>query len=105
MRIPSFLANVKESKQGSSVPAETPPDDLPEPLDAELPAPPAIVGVRGRRLLCMIGIFALLLRLILLPLGHCWVINVDYNLFIDLFKNHPPYDTFTTLSLLPRAST
>jgi len=104
MRIPSFLANLKESKQGYSVPAETPPDDLPEPLDAELPAPPAIVGVRGRRLLWMIGIFALLLRLILLPLGHWWDITIDYNVFIDLIKNHSPYDTFTTLSHIARAS-
>lgn len=78
--------------------------DEPEPLDAELPSAPPIVGVRGRRILWMVGLLALLLRVILLPLGHWWDVTVDYNVFIDLIRNHSPYDTFTYLSHIARSA-
>ncbi len=94
----------KGQRQRSLVQPPASSDDLPEPLDAELPAAPAIVGVRGRRLLWMIGLLALLLRVLLLPLGHWWDLTIDYNVFIDLIKNHSPYDTFTYLSHIARAS-
>src|SRR5258708_6180834 len=104
MRMPSFLATLKESRHGFSTQAEIPPEDLPEPLDTELPSPPAIVGDRGRRLLWIIGLFALFLRVVLLPFGHAWDLTIDYNVFIDLIKGHSPYDTFTTLSHIASAS-
>lgn len=72
--------------------------DAVQPLDAELPLPPAMVGVRGRRVLWIIGILALALRLLLLPLGHWWDVTVDYNVFIDLARNISPYDNFSYLS-------
>jgi hypothetical protein len=52
----------------------------------------------------MIGLLALFLRILLLPLGHWWDITIDYNVFIDLAKNHSPYDTFTALSHIARAA-
>jgi hypothetical protein len=100
MRTPAFAparkdAFVAEKDQLSSAP---------EPLDAELSSPPALVGVRGRRLLWMIGALALFLRLALLPFGHAWDTTVDYNVFIDLAKNHSPYDTFTNLTYIAQAA-
>jgi hypothetical protein len=104
MSISSFLPTLKNDSRGSTVHPATRLSDLPEPLDAELPPPPALVGTRGRRLLWMIGLLALLLRVLLLPLGHWWDLTIDYNVFIDLIKNHSPYDTFTTLSHIARSS-
>ncbi|MBE3557938.1 MAG: hypothetical protein IMW89_01765 [Ktedonobacteraceae bacterium] len=80
------------------------PVDAPEPLDTELAAAPPVVGERGRRILWMIGLLALLLRLILLPLGHWWDLTVDYNVFIDLARNHSPYETFSYLSHIARSA-
>ncbi|MBO0794725.1 MAG: hypothetical protein J2P36_27755, partial [Ktedonobacteraceae bacterium] len=68
------------------------------PLDTDLPQGPAIIGVRGRRILWMLGFLALGLRLIFLPLGHYWDLTIDYNVFIDLAHNHSPYETFRYLS-------
>ena len=84
----------------------TPPraSDVAEPLDAELPRPPAIVGTRGRRILWTVALLALALRVFLLPIGHFWDITIDYNVFIDLAHNHSPYDTFNYLSQIARSA-
>ena len=77
----------------------------PEPLDDELPdvsSQPA--GARQRRLLWTIGILALVLRIILLPIGHWWDLTVDYNTFIDLARNVSPYSTMQYLSHIAYAS-
>jgi hypothetical protein len=104
MHIPLVSTAWKSGDQNSLAQPVARPADSPEPLDAELPAPPALVGVRGRRLLWMIGSLALLLRILLLPLGHAWDLTVDYNVFIDLIKNHSPYDTFVVLSHIARSA-
>ena len=104
MNIPLLQATRKKE---SANPGASPADqsaDFAEALDIELPRPPALVGTRGRRLLWMIGLLALFLRILLLPLGHWWDITIDYNVFIDLAKNHSPYDTFTALSHIARAA-
>lgn len=79
------------------------PDD-PQPLDDDLPEDPAIAGKRRRKLLWMIGLLAIALRIILLPIGHWWDLTVDYNVFIDLAHNHSPYDTMVYLSHIAAAS-
>jgi hypothetical protein len=104
MRIPLFRTAIKTGKQDITEYSATEFPDAPESLDAELPAPPAIVGERGRRVLWMIGGLAVALRLLLLPIGHPWDITIDYNVFIDLMKNHSPYDTFNTLSHIARSA-
>lgn len=85
----------------------------PAPLDADAPLPlgdefsPAgaePMGQRRRRLLWTLALFALALRLSLLPFGHQWDLTVDYNVFIDLAHNHSPYDTFVTLSHIARSA-
>src|SRR5262249_37073836 len=79
------------------------PDD-PQPLDDDLPNdPPGLTSKRGRRALWTIGLLALALRLLLLPLGHYWDLTVDYNVFIDLAHNHSPYDTMAYLSHIARS--
>src|SRR5690242_13581029 len=78
--------------------------DLPELLDDELAAPPVLMGARGRRLLWTIGLLALALRVVLLPLGHEWDLTVDYNVFMDLARLHSPYDTFSTLTHIARSA-
>jgi hypothetical protein len=104
MHISSFISTRRRKERDVSGMPEIDQEDLPEPLDAELPRPPALVGTRGRRLLWMIGLLALLLRLLLLPLGHWWDVTIDYNVFIDLAKNHSPYDTFNMLSHIARSA-
>lgn len=104
MRVPFFDIALKSDEQASLEQSGEQSGDSPEPLDAELSPPPALVGVRGRRLLWMIGLLALLLRILLLPLGHWWDLTIDYNVFIDLIKNHSPYDTFVTLSHIARSA-
>ena len=79
------------------------PDD-PQPLDDDLPEDPEIAGARRRRLLWTVGLLALALRLVLLPIGHWWDLTVDYNVFIDLAHNHSPYDTMQYLSHIARAA-
>jgi hypothetical protein len=80
------------------------PDD-PEPLDDELPDESIdVAGKRRRRLLWTIGLLALALRVILLPIGHWWDITVDYNTFIDLARNVSPYSTMQYLSHIAWAS-
>ncbi|MGZ6390884.1 MAG: polyprenol monophosphomannose synthase [Ktedonobacterales bacterium] len=79
------------------------PDD-PQPLDDDMPDDPEPAGPRRRHLLWLIGIMALALRLVLLPIGHWWDLTVDYNFFIDLAHNHSPYDTMAYLSHIARAS-
>jgi glycosyltransferase involved in cell wall biosynthesis len=79
------------------------PDD-PQPLDDDLPEDPEIAGKRRRRLLWTIGLMALALRLILLPIGHWWDLTVDYNVFIDLIHNRSPYDTMAYLTHIARAA-
>jgi glycosyltransferase involved in cell wall biosynthesis len=83
--------------------APTGPDD-PQPLDDDLPDAPEVAGPRRRRLLWTIGLLALALRLILLPLGHWWDLTVDYNVFIDLAHNHSPYETMRYLSHIAQAA-
>ena len=78
--------------------------DDPLPLDDGLaPAWPAICA-RRRRLLWTIGLLALALRLVLLPIGHYWDLTVDYNTFMDLARNHSPYDTMAYLSHIARSA-
>jgi hypothetical protein len=101
MRMSLFTATGKVEE---SAPFVGDPSDLPEALDLELPPAPAIMGVRGRRLLWMIGGLALALRLLLIPLGHGWDLTIDYNMFVDLAKNVSPYDTFHYLSHIARAA-
>ncbi len=72
--------------------------DEPLPLDDDLPDDPEIAGPRRRRLLWIVGLMALALRLLLLPLGHYWDLTVDYNVFIDLAHGHSPYSTMLYLS-------
>lgn len=79
------------------------PDD-PQPLDDDIPDDPEPASPRHRRLLWTIGLMALALRLVLLPIGHWWDLTVDYNVFIDLAHNHSPYDTMAYLSHIARAS-
>jgi glycosyltransferase involved in cell wall biosynthesis len=79
------------------------PDD-PQSLDDGLPEDPEIAGKRRRRLLWTVGLLALALRLVLLPIGHWWDLTVDYNVFIDLAHNHSPYDTMQYLSHIARAA-
>ena len=80
------------------------PDD-PEPLDDELPdVSPALAGSGRRRFLWTVAILALVLRIILLPIGHWWDITVDYNTFIDLAHNVSPYTTMQYLSHIAYAS-
>ncbi|MGH2517076.1 MAG: glycosyltransferase [Ktedonobacterales bacterium] len=79
------------------------PDD-PQPLDDDLPEDPEVAGTRRRRLLWMVALFAMALRLILLPIGHWWDLTVDYNVFIDLAHNTSPYDTMVYLSHIAVAS-
>ncbi|HEX6796372.1 MAG TPA: glycosyltransferase [Ktedonobacterales bacterium] len=79
------------------------PDD-PQPLDDGLPEDPEIACKRRRRLLWTIGLMALALRLVLLPVGHWWDITVDYNVFIDLIHNRSPYGTMAYLTHIARAS-
>jgi hypothetical protein len=80
------------------------PDD-PEPLDDELPDESLdLAGKRRRRLLWTIGVLAVALRIILLPIGHWWDITVDYNTFIDLAHNVSPYSTMQYLSHIAWAS-
>lgn len=79
------------------------PDD-PQPLDDDIPEDPEPAGPRHKRLLWTIGLMALALRLVLLPIGHWWDLTVDYNVFIDLAHNHSPYDTMAYLSHIARAS-
>ncbi|MFI5273367.1 MAG: glycosyltransferase [Ktedonobacterales bacterium] len=79
------------------------PDD-PQPLDDDLPEDPEIAGKRRRRLLWTVGLMALALRLVLLPIGHWWDLTIDYNMFIDLAHNHSPYDTMVYLSHVARAA-
>jgi hypothetical protein len=80
------------------------PDD-PEPLDDELPDESLeLAGKRRRRLLWTIGLLALALRIILLPIGHWWDLTVDYNTFIDLAHNVSPYTTMQYLSHIAWAS-
>lgn len=79
------------------------PDD-PQPLDDYLPDDPEIAGKRRRRLLWIVGLLALALRLVLLPVGHWWDLTVDYNVFVDLIHNRSPYDTMAYLSHVARAA-
>jgi glycosyltransferase involved in cell wall biosynthesis len=79
------------------------PDD-PQPLDDDLPEDPEIAGRRRRRMLWSVGLLALALRIVLLPIGHWWDLTVDYNVFIDLIHNHSPYDTMGYLSHIARAA-
>ena len=104
MSIFSFLAISRNGKRDPSIHPVALLTQTPEPLDTELPQPPRIVGVRGRRLLWIIGLLALILRVLLLPIGHAWDLTVDYNVFMDLAKNHSPYDTFSTLSHIARSA-
>src|SRR5258708_27552812 len=101
MRMSLFTATGKVEE---SAPFVGDPSDLPEALDLELPPAPAIMGVRGRRLLWMIGGLALALRLLLIPLGHGWDLTIGYNMFVDLAKNVSPYETFHYLSHIARAA-
>jgi hypothetical protein len=78
--------------------------NIADPLDRELADPPAIVGKRGRLLLWTIGLMALALRFLLMPLGHWWDLTIDYNVFIDLAHNHSPYETFSYMSNIARSS-
>jgi hypothetical protein len=80
------------------------PDD-PQPLDEDLPDDPEIAGRQRRCLLWTIGLMALALRFVLLPLGHNWDVMVDYNVFVDLAHNHSPYDTMGYLSHIARSAT
>lgn len=75
-----------------------------EPLDEELSDRPILRGIRATRILWIIGLLALTLRLILLPVGHPWDLTIDYNVFIDLAHNHSPYDTLAYLTHIARAS-
>ncbi len=75
-----------------------------EGVDDELPAGPAIFGLRGRRLLWTIGLLALALRIILIPIGHAWDLTIDYDMFIDLARNHSPYDTFNFLAHIAQSA-
>jgi len=59
---------------------------------------------RGRRTLWMIGLLAVAIRVLLLPFGHAWDLTIDYDFFIDLARNHSPYDTFNYLSHIAIAS-
>ncbi len=59
---------------------------------------------RGRIILWMIALLAVVLRMLLLPIGHPWDLTVDYNVFMDLARNHSPYDTFNYLSRIAVAS-
>ena len=78
------------------------PED-PQPLDDDLPEDPEIAGQRRRRLLWTIGLMALALRLVLLPIGHWWDLTIDYNVFVDLIHNRSPYATMTYLTHIARA--
>ncbi len=78
--------------------------NAPEPLDRDLPKAPALVGQRGRRLLWIIGLLALVLRIILIPIGHPWDLTTDYNMFIDLAHNRSSYDTFTYLAHIAQSA-
>lgn len=104
MCTPPFIVALKNKKQRLLAQATNQVSDASEPPEAELPLPLVLRGVRGRRLLWMIGLLALLLRVLLLPLGHWWDLTIDYNVFIDLIKNHSPYDTFTFLSHIARSA-
>lgn len=79
------------------------PDD-PQPLDDYLPEKPEPPGPRRRRLLWTVALLALVIRILLLPIGHWWDLTVDYNVFIDLIKGHSPYETMVYLSHIARAS-
>ncbi len=79
------------------------PED-PQPLDDDLPEAPEVAGQHRRRLLWMVGLMALALRVVLLPLGHYWDLTVDYNVFIDLARTHSPYDTMRYLSHIAQSA-
>ncbi len=79
------------------------PDD-PQPLDDDLPEDPEIAGKRRRRLLWTVGLMALALRLVLLPIGHWWDLTIDYNVFVDLIHNRSPYSTMTYLTHIARSA-
>jgi glycosyltransferase involved in cell wall biosynthesis len=79
------------------------PDD-PQPLDDDLPDAPEPAGNHRRRLLWVVALLALALRIVLLPVGHWWDLTVDYNVFVDLIRNHSPYDTMVYLSHIARAA-
>ncbi len=83
--------------------APVPPDD-PQPLDEDLPVEPNFADRRVRRILWAVAIAALAFRVLLLPLGHAWDLTVDYNVFIDLAKNHSPYDTLMSLTHIARSA-
>jgi hypothetical protein len=82
----------------------TPGPEDPEPLDDELPDASEPAGRQRRRLLWTIGLLGLVLRIILLPIGHWWDLTVDYNTFIDLARNISPYTTMQYLSHIAYAS-
>lgn len=67
MRIFSFLATSRNGKLDSSIYPVAPLTETPEPLDTELSPPSSIVGVRDRRSLWIIGLLALILRVLPLP--------------------------------------
>ena len=81
------------------------PDD-PQPLDDYLPETKefAFAGARRKRLLWTIALLALVIRVLLLPIGHWWDLTVDYNVFIDLIQGHSPYDTMVYLSHIAKAA-
>lgn len=79
------------------------PDD-PQPLDDDLPDMPELAGKRRRQMLWIVAILALVVRVILLPIGHWWDLTVDYNVFVDLVRGNSPYETMVYLSHIARAS-
>ena len=79
------------------------PDD-PQPLDDDLPEDPEIAGKRRTRLLWTVGLMALALRLVLLPVGHWWDLTIDYNVFIDLIHNRSPYATMAYMTHIARSA-
>lgn len=102
----AFEVTLKRPRVVAAPPGDASADpDAPLPLGDELaPVPSEVAGARRRRFLWTVGLLALALRLLLLPLGHWHDTTVDYNVFIDLAHNHSPYDTFTTLSHIAVAS-
>lgn len=104
----SFLPGIfrNGTKKAQTIPdkAMSGDPDAIKPLDAELPQAPVVMGVRGRRILWLIGLLALGLRVALLPIGHYWDTTIDYNVFIDLARNHSPYETFSYMSHIAQAS-
>lgn len=98
-REPSTSNDSPYQEQALSLSAEAAASEI-ESLD-ELPIKSVkehLNSIRGRRIVWMIGILALAIRILMLPLGHAWDLTIDYNVFVDLMHNHSPYDTFNYLS-------